>query len=72
MGLPAVRQVLALRSRMRSLLRAIAPLLVGSAVASAATISGNALTGIEGQPLERESRRNADTPAEVSIGGNNQ
>jgi len=76
MGVPALRQVLAVRLRMRSLLRAIAVialLLVGSAVASVAAISGTALTGIEGQPLERESPPNADTPAEVvSIGGINE
>jgi len=75
MGVPALRQVLVVRSRMRPPLRAIpviAPLAVGCAVAAAATISGNALTGIDGRPLECESPRNADTPAEVSKGGDNE
>ena len=75
MGVPALRQVLVVRSRMRSSLRAIPVValpVVGSAAAAAATISGHALTGIGGQPLECESPRHADTPAEVPKGGDNE
>jgi hypothetical protein len=54
MGVLHLRQVVAVRSRTRSLLlaaAAVALLLVGPTAVSAATISGNTLTGVEGQPL---------------------